>query len=40
MLKNDTSWISEKKSEGKAVKMENRAREEFPMFMTTLAIKK
>lgn len=33
-------WISEKKSDGKAAKMENRAREEFPMFMTILAVKK
>ena len=33
-------WTSEKKSEGKAAKMENRAREEFPMFMAILAVKK
>lgn len=33
-------WTSEKKSEGKAAKMENRAREEFPMFMAIAAVKK
>jgi ubiquinone/menaquinone biosynthesis C-methylase UbiE len=33
-------WTSEKKSEGKAAKKENRAREEFPMFMAILAVKK
>jgi SAM-dependent methyltransferase len=33
-------WTSDKKSEGKAAKMENRAREEFPMFMAILAVKK
>ena len=33
-------WTSEKKSEGKAAKMENRARDEFPMFMAILAIKR
>lgn len=33
-------WTSTKKSEGKASKMENRAREEFPMFMAILAVKK
>ena len=33
-------WTSNKKSEGKAATMENRARDEFPMFMAILAIKK
>jgi len=33
-------WTSDKKSEGSAAKMENRAREEFPLFMAILAVKK
>lgn len=33
-------WISPKESVGKAARMENRAREEFPMFMAILAVKK
>jgi len=33
-------WTSDKKSEGKAAKSENRARDEFPMFMAILAVKK
>ena len=33
-------WTSDKTSEGKNAKQENRAREEFPMFMAILAIKK
>ncbi len=33
-------WVSEKESQGPAAKMENRAREEFPMFMAILAVKK
>lgn len=33
-------WISNKESVGKASKMENRAREEFPMFLAIRAIKK
>ncbi len=33
-------WTSGKTSEGTAAKKENRAREEFPMFMVILAIKK
>jgi ubiquinone/menaquinone biosynthesis C-methylase UbiE len=33
-------WVSEKESQGKAAKMENRARSEFPMFMAILAVKK
>lgn len=32
-------WTSDKNSEGKAAKMENRAREEFPMFMAILCRK-
>lgn len=33
-------WTSNKKSEGKVANMENRARDEFPMFMAILAVKK
>ncbi len=33
-------WTSEKTSKGRAANMENRAREEFPMFMAILAVKK
>ncbi len=33
-------WASDKQSEGKKAKSENRAREEFPMFMAILAVKK
>lgn len=33
-------WCSNKVSEGKAAKMENRSREEIPLFMAILAIKK
>lgn len=33
-------WTSEKTSHGKAATMENRARDEFPMFMAILAVKK
>lgn len=32
-------WISDKKSVGKAAKMENRSRDEFPLFMAILAKK-
>jgi ubiquinone/menaquinone biosynthesis C-methylase UbiE len=32
-------WVSDKNSVGKAAKMENRARDEFPMFMAVLAVK-
>lgn len=32
-------WTSEKESKGKAARMENRARDEFPMFMAILAKK-
>lgn len=33
-------WTSDKESVGKAAKMENRARNEFPLFMALLCIKK
>lgn len=33
-------WTSDKQSMGKKAKQENRAREEFPMFMAILAVKK
>lgn len=33
-------WISDKTSTGKAARMENRSREEFPLFLTILAKKK
>jgi ubiquinone/menaquinone biosynthesis C-methylase UbiE len=33
-------WCSDKVSEGRAAKMENRSREEFPLFMTLVARKK
>lgn len=32
-------WVSDKESEGKAKKMENRARAEFPLFLTIVAKK-
>lgn len=32
-------WTSDKQSEGKAAKMENRARSEFPLFLAILATK-
>lgn len=32
-------WASDKVSTGKAARMENRAREEFPLFLTIVAIK-
>lgn len=32
-------WVSDKTSQGKAAKMENRAREEFPLFLSILAKK-
>lgn len=33
-------WTSEKESEGRSARMENRAREEFPMFLAIMAVKK
>jgi len=32
-------WSSDKESEGKAARMENRARQEFPLFLTLIASK-
>ncbi|MDR2539684.1 MAG: class I SAM-dependent methyltransferase [Chlamydiales bacterium] len=32
-------WCSNKKSQGKMARMENRSREEFPLFMTLVALK-
>jgi hypothetical protein len=32
-------WCSDKKSEGAAARMEDRARKEFPLFLTILASK-
>jgi hypothetical protein len=32
-------WTSDKESEGKAAKQENRARAEFPLFMAIQALK-
>lgn len=39
-LKNMEEWCSDKISTGKAAKMENRSREEFPLFLTLIAEKK
>lgn len=33
-------WTSDKESEGRAAKMENRSRAEIPLFMAILAVKK
>lgn len=33
-------WTSDKESEGRAAKMENRSRQEIPLFMAVVAIKK
>jgi hypothetical protein len=33
-------WVSDKKSTGPMAKMEDRARDEIPMFMAILATKK
>jgi ubiquinone/menaquinone biosynthesis C-methylase UbiE len=33
-------WASDKESEGRAAKMENRSRDEFPLFMAIVAVKK
>ena len=40
LIENLEEWASDKKSEGSAAKMENRAREEFPMFLAIYAIKR
>lgn len=39
VVQNIEEWCSDKVSEGKAAKMENRSRNEIPMFMAILAIK-
>lgn len=39
MIETIEEWVSEKESQGKAARMENRARAEFPMFLAILAIK-
>lgn len=39
VVENMEEWCSNKESTGKAAKMENRAREEFPLFMTLLCRK-
>lgn len=40
LIKEIQEWISDKTSQGPAAKMENRARDEFPMFMAILAVKR
>ena len=39
VVTNLEEWTSDKESEGKAAKMENQAREEFPLFMAIVAKK-
>ncbi|HRD54793.1 MAG TPA: class I SAM-dependent methyltransferase [Parachlamydiaceae bacterium] len=39
-LKDMEEWCSDKQSTGKAAKMENRSREEFPLFLALIAEKK
>jgi len=39
MIEKIEEWGSDKKSEGKAAKMEDRSRSEFPLFLTVLARK-
>lgn len=39
MIEKMEEWGSDKKSEGKAAKMEDRSRSEFPLFLTVLAKK-
>jgi len=39
LIKKIEEWISDKASVGRAAKMENRAREEFPLFLSILAQK-
>lgn len=39
MITDLEEWTSDKQSEGKAAKMENRAREEFPLFLAIRAVK-
>jgi SAM-dependent methyltransferase len=38
-IKNIEEWVSDKTSVGKAAKMENRSRAEFPLFLALIAIK-
>lgn len=40
MIENIEEWCSDKVSTGKAAKMENRSREEFPLFLTIVCRKK
>ncbi|CAN5299677.1 class I SAM-dependent methyltransferase [soil metagenome] len=40
LLEQIAEWNSDKVSVGKAAKMENRGRQEFPLFLTIVAIKK
>ncbi len=39
VITNIEEWVSDKESQGKAKKMENRARAEFPLFLTITASK-
>lgn len=39
MIENIEEWCSDKKSTGAAAKMENRSREEFPLFLTIICRK-
>lgn len=39
VIENLEEWVSDKESEGRAAKMENRARSEFPLFLAILARK-
>lgn len=39
MIEKIEEWVSDKKSVGKTGRMENRARDEFPLFMAILAVK-
>lgn len=39
MIENLQEWTSDKKSEGRVAKMENRSRSEFPMFLAIKAVK-
>ncbi len=40
VLTNLEEWVSDKESEGKAARMENRSRSEFPLFLTLVAEKR
>lgn len=39
VIENLEEWVSDKESEGRAAKMENRARSEFPLFLAIIAKK-